>query len=185
MDNALRLFLVLFSFGLIISCQLDRNKKVERQKFQFKVGADANLFFRNVRQIYYDRESPDGKWRAYRLSDRTKEVQGHGITAVIVIHWLKDEAYLLIEPTGQLGDEETISVVVRNPKTDLQDTVQLKERGRERMLEFGSKIYEATQNESQLSVLLKGKYVPLFENDIDREAFRITLSDYYRLTGIF
>ena len=55
----------------------------------------------------------------------------------------------------------------------------------ERMLEFGSKIYEATQNESQLSVLLKGKYVPLFENDIDREAFRITLSDYYRLTGIF
>jgi len=185
MKNPFRLFLVLFGFGFIASCQLDRNKKVDRQKFQFKVGADANLFFRNVRQIYYDRESPDGNWQAYRLSERTKEVRGHGITAVIVIHWLKDEAYLLIEPTGQLADEEIISVVARNSKTDLQDTLRLKERGRERMLEFGSKIYEATQNESQLSVLLKGKYVPLFENDIDREAFRITLSDYYRLTGIF
>jgi hypothetical protein len=56
--------------SLLSSCKIDRDKKVNREKFQFKIGADANLFFRNVRQIYYDRESPDGKWQAYRFSDR-------------------------------------------------------------------------------------------------------------------
>jgi hypothetical protein len=65
------------------------------------------------------------------------------------------------------------------------DTIRLKERGRERMLEFGSKIYEAVQAKKEMIVLSKGKYVPLLKEDKEREAFRITMADYYRLTGIF
>ncbi|NOS55149.1 MAG: hypothetical protein HOP37_02720 [Cyclobacteriaceae bacterium] len=53
------------------------------------------------------------------------------------------------------------------------------------MLEFGSKIYEAIQQKKDMTVLYKGKYVPLMQAEKELEAFRITMADYYRLTGIF
>ncbi len=167
--------------SLLYGCKIDRDKKVNREKFQFKIGADANLFFRNVRQIYYDRESPDGKWQAYRFNERDTSNRQPSVQAVIVIHWIKEEAYLLIEPNPILAEEESISVVVKNQS----DTLLLRERGRERMLEFGSKIYEAIQAKKDLIVLSNGKYVPLLKDEKEREAFRITMADYYRLTGIF
>jgi hypothetical protein len=166
---------------LLSACKIDRDKKVNREKFQFKIGADANLFFRNVRQVYYDRESPDGKWQAYRFSDRKTNNEQPSLNAVIVIQWIKDEAYLLIEPNSILAEEDLISVVIKNQS----DTIRLKERGRERMLEFGSKIYEAILTKKDMTVLSNGKYVPIFEDDKEREVFRITMADYYRLTGIF
>lgn len=145
------------------------------------MGADANLFFRNVRQIYYDRESPDGKWQAYRFSERDASARQPSLQAVIVIHWINDEAYLLIEPNSMLAEEDLITVVIKNES----DTLRLKERGRERMLEFGSKIYEAILSKKEMTILCNGKYVSLLQNDKEREAFRITMGDYYRLTGIF
>ncbi len=174
--------ILLFLLPLLLSgCKIDRDKKVNREKFEFKIGADANLFFRNVRQIYYDRESPDGKWQAYRFSNQNSNNDQPSLHAVIVVHWIKDEAYLLIEPNPILAEEDLISVVIKNQP----DTIRLKERGRERMLEFGSKIYEAIQAKNDMTILSKEKYVPIFQDDKEREAFRITMADYYRLTGIF
>jgi hypothetical protein len=177
----LRSLLPLFLIVVFTACQIDQDKKVDRKKFLFKVGADANLFFRNVRQIYYDRESPDGKWQAYRWSDRQRGNERPSLQPVIVIHWIKEEAYLLIEPNELLADEEFISVVIK----DQPDTLHLKERGRERMLEFGSQIYDAIRDKQELTILFRGEYVPLLRDDDEREAFRISMSDYYRLTGIF
>ena len=183
MNNPIKLILVLFCFGLIISCQLDRDKKVERQKFQFKVGADANLFFRNVRQIYYDRESPDGKWQAYRLTDRT--ITGTFISPVIVINWLKDEAYLLIESSDDLAEEDFFSLIIEDEASLKKDTLILKDRGRERMLEFGSRIYEAIQKKQSIKILKGENYIPLFPSDTTRDSFRLVMADFYRLTGVF
>ena len=161
---------------------MDSDKKVNRDKFEFKVGADASLFFRNVRQIYYDRYSPDGKWQAYRFGDRP--TKGTFINPVIVINWLKDEAYLLIETSDDLGEEQFLSVII-NRATEKGDTIILEERGKEKMLEFGSRVYEAIQQQDSLEVLLKGKYIYLFSTEEQCESFRIPMSDYYRLIAIF
>lgn len=182
MSVPIRKFLVFFALLAIASCKLDSDKKVNREKFKFKVGVDASLFFRNVRQIYYDRYSPDGKWQAYRFGDRTTE--GTYINPVVVINWIKDEAYLLIETSDDLSEVPFLSVRI-NHATAESDTIILKDRGKEKMLEFGSCIYEAIQQQDSLKVLLKGKYVHVFSTEEDRENFRIPMSDYYRLTAIF
>ncbi len=173
---------VLFISVLFVSCKIDSDRKVNRDKFKFKVEADASLFFRNVRQIYYDRESPDGKWQAYRFGNRPTE--GTFINPVIVINWLKDEAYLLVECSEDLNEEEFLSLIIKSPYTGI-DTIILKERGRERMLEFGSKIYEAIQHQDSIQVKIKDSYTSIFKSEADRENFRIPMSDYYRLTSIF
>ncbi len=179
-----RLTVLIALFTCVSGCKIDQDKKADPSKFQFIVREDADLFFRNVRQIYYDRSSPDGTWQAYRFGDR---YQGHKkpmLYPVIVIHWLKDEAYLLIENNRPLDDEESLSVVIQNGSLK-NDTLILKERGRERMLLFGAKIYEAIQSEKKLLIRIGNHYHPFLDNPEDREAFRIPMGDFYRLTGVF
>lgn len=172
-------FLSLAAFG----CKIDRDKPVDRNKFTFGIGDDAELFFRNVRQIFYDRSSPDGKWQAYRFGKRYQGTERPSINSVIVINWLKDEAYLLIEENEPLTPEDFLQLQITSKK----DTtiIDLKERGRERMLEFGSQIYEAILAKNSIYVLYKSEYVPIFTDESEQEAFRITMSDFYRLTRVF
>jgi hypothetical protein len=167
----------------LAGCKIDRDKKVDRSKYTFTINDDAELFFRNVRQIYYDRSSPDGTWQAYRFSKRYQGNDRPSITPVIVINWLKDEAYLLIEENDLLAEEEYLQLRIISQNDTA--VVELKERGRERMLEFGSQIYEAIQAKNSIYVLYKSDYVPIFTNEPEQEAFRITMSDFYRLTRVF
>jgi len=180
-----------FLGGLIViilvfpGCHIDRNKIVDRTKFQFWMGDDSELFFRNVRQIYYDRSSPDGTWQAYRYTNRYLGKERPVIHPVIVINWLQDEAYLLIEENEILSDENFLQVVITDNNLPNTDTLTLDQRGRERMLEFGSRLYEAMLANHEISILNKGSFLPLLTEEIDREAFRITMSDYYRLVRVF
>jgi len=170
---------------LLAGCKIDREKPVDRAKFNFEIGDDSELFFRNVRQIYYDRSSPDGKWQAYRFKDFYEGNDRPLIVPVIVINWLKDEAYLLIDTNELLGAEDSLSVIITNALTHRSDTVVLDQRGRENMLEFASSLYEAIQKNEDMNVKWKGEYVPLLHEQADRESFRITLADYYRLIRVF
>lgn len=165
------------------SCKIDQDRKADPARFNFSVGDDADLFFRNVRQIYYDRQSPDGKWQAYRLKDRYTGADRPLLTPVIVIQWLKDEAYLLIESNELLDNEDVLSVVIQRP--EVSDTLTLNTRGRERMLEFGSKIYDAIQEKREMKIKVNGTYQPFLDVPEDRESFRIPMGDFYRLTGVF
>jgi len=180
-----------FLIGLLLimaslaGCKIDRDKKVDRAKFQFEVGDDSELFFRNVRQIYYDRTSPDGTWQAYRFSDGYSGNERPLILPVIVINWLKDEAYLLIDTNELLSEEDYLEVIISDSSTAKSDTVILNQRGRERMLEFGSQLYEAIQANQKMEVKSRGEFLPVLKENIDREAFRVTMSDFYRLTRVF
>jgi hypothetical protein len=170
---------------LLTGCKIDQDKKVDRSKFQFEIGDDSELFFRNVRQIFYDRSSPDGTWQAYRFSNRYFGNERPVILPVIVINWLKDEAYLLIDTNELLGEEDYLKVIISDSSTLKSDTVILNQRGRERMLEFGSQLYEAIQANQQIEVKSRGEFLPVLNEDIDSESFRVTMSDYYRLTRVF
>lgn len=170
---------------LLAGCKIDQDKKVDRSKFQFEIGDDSELFFRNVRQIFYDRSSPDGTWQAYRFSNRYLGNERPVILPVIVINWLKDEAYLLIDTNDLLSEEDYLEVIISDAFTSKSDTIILNQRGRERMLEFGSQLYEAIQANQQIEVKSRGEFLPVLKEDIDREAFRISMGDYYRLTRVF
>jgi hypothetical protein len=179
------LSILLLIIAVANGCKIDQEKKVERSKFHFAIGDDSELFFRNVRQIYYDRSSPDGTWQAYRFSDRYTANDRPIIVPVIVINWLKDEAYLLIETNDLLSEEDYLQVAISGTTSAKADTITLQQRGRERMLEFGSRLFEAIMENQKMTVRSKGAFQPLMLEQIDRETFRITMADYYRLTRIF
>jgi hypothetical protein len=52
---------------LLISCNISPEKKVNQDLAKFTTSADSRLFFKNVRQIYYDRKdqkTPNWKFTA-------------------------------------------------------------------------------------------------------------------------
>jgi hypothetical protein len=177
-----------FLFVMLITvpgCKIDRKKPVDRDKFTFKVSDDSFLFFRNVRQIYYDfQDLPQAKWYAYRLSDRSKSTETPVLTPVIVIDWLHDESYVLLEPNEFLQVETTFRIREKNSNGKFLEYL-LAQRGRENMLEFASKIYEGIIDENEIYISAKARWHPLFANDEERDNFRVVMADYYRLTNIF
>jgi hypothetical protein len=181
-----KLFFICFVMLFMVSaCKIDRKKAVDRDKFTFKVSNDSFLFFRNVRQIYYDfQDLPEAKWYAYRFSDRSKSEHTPVLTPVIVIDWLNDESYVLLEPNGSLESETTFSIREKN-RAGKYVEYSLAQRGRENMLEFASKIYEGIMDENEIYINVSNSWYPLFAGADDRDNFRIVMSDYYRLTNIF
>jgi hypothetical protein len=180
-----RIYIFIVMLIVVPGCKIDRKKTVDRDKFTFTVSDDSFLFFKNVRQIYYDfHDLPRAKWYAYRFSDRSLREDRPVLNPVIVVDWMKDEAYLLIEPNEFLQAEATIVILERN-KSGRMLEYSLAERGRSNMLEFATKIYEGIMDEHEMFIQVQGKRYPLFADDNERENFRVVMSDYYRLTGIF
>lgn len=166
-------------------CKIDRKKRIDRDKFTFTYTADSYLFFKNVRQIYYDfQDLPKARWHAFRHSDRYKGDEMPSINPVIVIDWFNEQANLLIEPNSVLQAEDKLVVRERNPTSGRWYEYSLTERGRENMLEFATKIYEGIMAEHEVYVVFRGRNHPLFHSPEDADVFRVVLADYFRLCRI-
>lgn len=180
---------LLFSFVMLfmlVSCKIDRRETVDRDKFTFRYTDDTYLFFRNVRQIYYDfQDLPQARWHAYRLSDRYTGNQRPAINPVIVVDWHNQQANLLVEANEPLMEEPEIVIREKNSRSGTFYSYSLKERGRENMLEFATKIYEGIVAENEFMIKYEGTFHPLFPEEDDAENFRVVMADYYRLTRIF
>jgi hypothetical protein len=182
----IQLFAILVMLFTVSSCKIDRNKSVDRDKFTYKYTDDTFLFFKNVRQIYYDfQDLPDARWYAFRWSDRYRENDFPTVNPVIVVDWFKNEAYVLVETNEILFEEESLTIRERNSGTGKTYSYSLNERGRENMLEFATKIYEGIMAGNELFIQHNKQFVPLFQNDEQSETFRVVMSDYYRLTNVF
>jgi hypothetical protein len=179
------LFLIVTLF-MLSACKIDRKDTVDRDKFSFRYTDETYLFFKNVRQIYYDfQDLPQARWHAYRFGDRYTGSDRPSLIPVIVVDWSKSEAYILVEFNEMLAVETAIQIRERNKNSGVYYGYQLRERGRENMLEFATKIYEGTMAQNDLSVSIDGEFIPLFQDDDEAESFRVVMADYYRLTRIF
>ncbi|MTI22478.1 hypothetical protein E1176_15710 [Fulvivirga sp. RKSG066] len=163
-------------------CKMDSDKKVDRNKFTYKTGDDTELFFKNIRQSEYDfEENKAAKFNLFRYEDRVTTQETPVLNLAIVINYMKDEAYLLVEPNDILDNEEVISVTVKD--SDL--TFELSAFNHQSMLEFASQIYEQLLLDKNFVVMVNGEQTPVLNTLDEREAFRITMSDYYRLVRVY
>lgn len=179
---------LLLSFVMALflcGCKIDRKKQVDRDKFTFRISDDSFLFFRNVRQIYYDfQDLPKARWYAYRFGDRPIDSSRPIIVPVIVVDWFHDEGYVLVEPNEFLSDQPSL-IIREKAKNGRYYSYALSERGRANMLEFATKIYEGIMADNEIEIMSSRGYETLFKTHDERESFRIVMSDYYRLTRIF
>ena len=176
---------LIFSF-LLLSCRLDGDKAVDRNKFSFRTGDDTELFFKNLRQSYYDLEElKSANLNVFRLKKRPGETGRPVVNVAIVMNWVEDEAYILVEPGVLLQNELSLKVSWKDTVKNETGSVVLEGRGKENMLEFASQLYEGVIARRVFQIEHQGQLVNFLHTPEDREAIRITMSDYYRLTRVF
>jgi len=182
MNNTNLLLLVVALLG--VSCSIDNGREVDRKDFSFKTYDDTELFFKNMRQSYYDMEEiPAAKIKVFRFKKKN-EMEVRLLGVAIVMEWVNDRANILVEPDLVLGSMSTLKVVCSSP--DHQPTIiAMDAAGRESMLEFATQIYEGISQKRQFHTIVGTDSIPILTNRVAREAFRVTMSDYYRLTRVY
>ncbi|MEM1409077.1 MAG: hypothetical protein AAGG59_19990 [Bacteroidota bacterium] len=173
---------LIFILITVFSCHINADKKVTLDNFEFKTGDDTELFFKNVRQSYYDlEENQAAKFNLFRFSDRAVSDALPILNLAIVINYLQDEAYLFLEPNEILVAYEPLIIGWENTTDGTKGQYKLQAMNREGMLSFSTKIYNSLLANHEL-VLTDG--TAILSSKKQREAFRITMADYFRLTRL-
>ena len=183
MNKNLLCLLLLLVLG---ACKIDGKEEIEQNNLNFSTTDDSELFFKNVRQLYYDLEEiPAANLNVFRIKERTMEAEYPVVNLAIVWNWLQDEAYILLEPNEILADEDPIVVYWDNPSTNETGQFTYEKGNNTRQLLFATDLYNGITNGCDFKIQVNGESLSLLEKRGDREAFRKTMSDYFRLTRTF
>lgn len=172
--------IILIILGLT-ACNPDKNKRANPEALRFGTTDDAEIFFRNLRQTDYDFEYNEAaNFRVYRHEDWPDSATYPLLTPAIVHNWRQSMAYLLLEPNDQLP-ENTITIYWTKNGAQ-QGTYSFSYGSKEEHLAFAGKLYESLLDGHRLFLIRENDTLPYLSKTEEREAFRITLLDYYRLT---
>ncbi|WP_375579847.1 hypothetical protein ABWH96_01855 [Marivirga tractuosa] len=175
---------ILFFLIVNIACSVNTSEKVELEKLRFNYTDDAYIFFRNMRQTNYDLEvMEEGGWRIYRYEDRELDTTDFYFNISLVVNWRVNRAYPIIEMAKSI-EKEGFEVKWEAIESDESGKFVLGgEKRRDEML-FSSRLYNKMIDEVELFVTYKNKKQALFKTSDQKEAFRVSMYDFYRLTGI-
>lgn len=176
-------FILLFIFS-IFACSVNTSKKVELEKLRFNYADDAYIFFRNMRQTNYDLEVMDeGGWRIYRHEDRQTDTTDFYFNISLVVNWRANRVYPIIEMTKSIK-KENFQVYWEAIESAEKGIISMKGEKRSDEMLFTAKLYNKMTDEVEMYVNYKKEKRPLFVNSDQKEAFRVSLYDFYRMTGL-
>ena len=171
--------LILFLAG----CKIDRDRPVDFSRLTFTMPDDTELFFRNVRSIYYDREVR-GNQEVFRWADRPDSTGHPTLTPALVLSPMNDMAFVVLElEPGNAS--EGLTLIAVDSATNRTDTLRLAEPLPRPSLELAARIYEGIRQNQGFQLLQPDKPKPVLQTDQERETFRVTMADYFRLTRVF
>lgn len=178
-----RFVLIIFSlcFLLLCSCIRERENKTLTEP-DFLMPEDAELFFKNTRQLFYDKETPKNTvWSVYRFKKRSLDKSEPILNLAIVVNPSQDKAFLRVEPNKFLANRDSIEVVWEHGKHTGKHI--FKQGNVLEEYHFARSIYSCIKTQDKLFILENGKKTPFLTKDKDRNTFRITVEDFYRLLG--
>jgi hypothetical protein len=171
---------------VVCSCNLTPEKKVDQNEAKFSTSTDSRLFFKNVRQIYYDLEIPENtKLEVYRFGKRNLTPDKPILNVALVNNWLHDQAYVIVEPNAYFDNMSSIEVEWQDDVSKQSGVYRFNFGPKDTHFKFASEIYQSILAKHKLLVFNSDKqWVDLFQSETDRDNFRKTMKDYYRLVNL-
>ena len=174
-------------FALILSgCERHKEVGIDKDSPQFDMQDSNKLFFRNMRQSYYDlEEMKAAKMEVFRISERDTSGRAPVLQVKIVQHWSQDKAYAMIEPHALFEGMDTLKVSWADTASNTQGQYIFPVAAPQPVhYRFASEIYSSIQAGHQLKIELPKGPQPLFPTSDSREPFRKTMVDFYRLVSV-
>ncbi|WP_375559495.1 hypothetical protein ACE193_17395 [Bernardetia sp. OM2101] len=183
-------FLILFFSIILFSCNPDKKKRVSPTEPRNSTTQSSVLFFKNMRSLDYDKiDEPKLKREIYVHEDANKDTLAPVLNLTIVYLWDKDKAYIITDPNKYIEDyfdtseNDTLKIRWKNPKTKAQGTLFYIAGHVDTQYEFATRMYNSLLDKHEFYML--PNEIPILNTEKERETFRITMMDYYRLVGVF
>ena len=145
--------------------------------------ADAErIFFKNVRSAYYDIESRrDAKMTVYRHGKRAKNPEEPTLVFSIILNQVNDEAYIFLEPNFE---DLPIRMKWLVPEKNQEGEIVFEGGDKFAHFEFAQQITPLLQGNALFEVLVKENWIPLWEDEKEKNAVLVTIEDYQKLINL-
>lgn len=175
---------ILLFLLILLACDADRRKRERRADLRFRTTDDAELYFKNLRRTEYDHEDlVAAKLDIFRHEDRSQLADYPLLVPTLAVNWRYDEAYLILEPNERLGKERPLIIEWRDSLLQESGRYVLESNNKMEQLTFANQLYRGLKKGQKFYLITDSVTLPFFHNPLDRRVFRITMTDYYRLTG--
>ncbi|WP_448518073.1 hypothetical protein [Rhodoflexus sp.] len=178
----------LLFIGLLIgcfACNPDKDTKVNSEEVHFNTSASSVLFFKNVRQLYYERqENQAAKAIIYRMRERVRDKNIPLLYPSIVLLWAQDEAAVILEKNEFLADTDTLRLVWTDTIQHIEGEYLFPNGDKRTHYKLAAQIYRSIQENHQLWLVTDSARIPFLANERQREPFRKTMIDYFRLVNV-
>ncbi len=169
------------SFAIVFLLSFFNEKRADNSgndASEMRVATAERIYFKNIRASYYDIEAhKDAKMTIYRYGKRIQESPDPILNLSILINRIKDEAYLYVEPTVQLP------LKMRWESEDKTNSGELLFAGGDKFAHFYfvKELYPLLLENMYFELLHERNWIPIIQNQKEKEALRITCVDYFRL----
>ncbi|WPP53287.1 hypothetical protein [Catalinimonas niigatensis] len=184
MHHVLKAFTLVLPF-MIAACEGGKRKEISEEEAKFTTSDASEIFFRNVRSIYYEKTVMDeAKLDVYRLKERLQADGYPLLNLSIVVNWRYDEAYVLTEPNDFLQQMDTIKIMWRDTTQNDSGVFKFSKGNKDDHFRLATQLYRSIQAQRKLYVLHDHQELPFMQRRDAREAFRKTMVDYFRLVDL-
>ncbi|MBD8488912.1 hypothetical protein IFO69_09165 [Echinicola sp. CAU 1574] len=142
----------------------------------------SRLYFKNVRQIYYDIERrDDAKVDIFRYSRNSNNKKLLFLNLSIILSRIKNEAYIFVEPSEALEKQEEIEIRWKNQSSQKQGEIYFRFGDRFTHYDFVSKLAPLIEENIDFEVKFDQEWQPILVSEKERFSFKVTAEDYFRL----
>ena len=170
---------------LVVACQPTDPESISIEDIDFGTTDDSELFFKNVRQSYYDKQEVEAAGMdVFRMSDRNLTADYPLIHLAIAYNWRNDQAFLMVEPNEYIADPEGFRLLSIAPTGNDTTVINYAMGNMKDQVAFAHQLFRAIGGDAQLYIDVDDKAIQVFDKFEDREVIRKTILDYYKLIGL-
>ena len=170
--------IILFTTVLSYGCVPEKGNSVDTDDISFTTTDASELFFKNVRKSYYEvDERKDQGIDLYRLKKRNKKAEYALIEMAIVHNWRNDNAFIMITPNTYIGPTDKMAVG--------KDTLSFQPKSMPEQIQMAAIIYNGIIENLEFTLIRPDSTAPFLQDSDDREAIKVTVYDYLKLTETF
>lgn len=176
---------LLFIIFLMIfyCCNPDKATRIASDKAKFNTSDASEIFFKNVRQTYYEKNEIEAAKIDFYKNKKLLEEEVL-LFPQIVHNWREDQAYILLEFDPGIAAQNQLKLISKDSIGQIDEKVYpLVDK--KVHFEIVSDIYNHILDDHKIFLIIQQDSISLFPNQAAREAFRITMVDFYRLVDMY
>ncbi len=191
-------FKIVFMIFCCFSCSRVYKQEVSEDNFQSEMNASDQIFFTNTRQIFYDVQSVgENSMTTFKKKNRVIDAKKPILNLAIVRDNKNRQAFIYFDLNEFFEDKMYFEIIWESTVETKTTSTQAKQpksgkyifngEKKENHFRLATQIRNAMMDKKQLFIIKnnnKQEKIPIITTEQEKDVFRITIVDFYRLVGL-